>query len=121
MFSSTIIPTIGRAILPRAVHSVLNQEFDADDFEVIVVNDSGKPLPEEEWQKSSRVRMIETQRREWCAARNTVFPRPLRKLFEALVAGPKVPHDFSGMVHHKNNFLEYWQKEEPSVKFALAA
>jgi glycosyltransferase involved in cell wall biosynthesis len=71
MFSSTIIPTIGRPTLVRAVLSVLEQDFDADDFEVIVVNDSGKPLPEEEWQKSSRVRVIETQRRERSVARNT--------------------------------------------------
>jgi glycosyltransferase involved in cell wall biosynthesis len=71
MFSSTIIPTIGRTTLSRAVQSVLEQEFDADDFEVIVVNDSGKPLPEEDWQKSSRVRVIETQRRERSVARNT--------------------------------------------------
>lgn len=71
MFSSTVIPTIGRPTLARAVQSVLDQDFDADDFEVIVVNDSGKPLPEEEWQKSSQVRVIETQRRERSVARNT--------------------------------------------------
>ena len=71
MFSSTIIPTIGRDTLSRAVLSVLEQEFDADDFEVIVVNDSGKPLLEESWQKLSNVRVIETQRRERSVARNT--------------------------------------------------
>ncbi|NJC94769.1 MAG: glycosyltransferase family 2 protein, partial [Anaerolineae bacterium] len=71
MFSSTIIPTIGRATLARAVLSVLEQDFDADDFEVIVVNDSGQPLPEEDWQRSPRVRVIETQRRERSVARNT--------------------------------------------------
>lgn len=36
MFSSTVIPTIGRATLARAVQSVLEQDFNADDFEVIV-------------------------------------------------------------------------------------
>lgn len=71
MFSSTIIPTIGRSTLARAVLSMLEQDFHADDFEVIVVNDSGKPLPEEEWQQSSRVRVIETKRRERSVARNT--------------------------------------------------
>ncbi|PWB70380.1 MAG: hypothetical protein C3F07_17230 [Anaerolineales bacterium] len=71
MFSSTIIPTIGRATLARAVLSVLEQDFDADDFEVIVVNDSGKPLLKEDWQSSPRVRVIETQRRERSVARNT--------------------------------------------------
>jgi glycosyltransferase involved in cell wall biosynthesis len=71
MFSSTIIPTIGRATLSRAVHSVLEQDFDEDDFEVIVVNDSGKPLPDEDWQGSDRVRIINTNRRERSVARNT--------------------------------------------------
>jgi glycosyltransferase involved in cell wall biosynthesis len=71
MFSSTVIPTIGRSTLARAVQSVLEQDFDADDFEVIVVNDSGRPLPEEEWQRSDRVRVIETQCRERSVARNT--------------------------------------------------
>jgi glycosyltransferase involved in cell wall biosynthesis len=71
MFCSTIIPTIGRMTLERAVQSVLNQEFIADDFEVIVVNDSGQLLPPANWQHSPRVRMIETQRRERSVARNT--------------------------------------------------
>jgi len=71
MFSSTIIPTIGRATLSRAVNSVLEQNFNADDFEVIVVNDSGRPLPDEEWQLSSRVRLVDTQCRERSVARNT--------------------------------------------------
>lgn len=67
MFCSTVIPTISRPTLSRAVCSVLDQEFTADDFEVIVVNDSGQPLPEEEWQKSERVRVIHTNRRRWFA------------------------------------------------------
>jgi len=71
MFSSTIIPTINRPTLSRAVLSVLDQDFDADEFEVIVVNDSGKPLPQEDWQKSSRVRVIHTNCRERSVARNT--------------------------------------------------
>jgi glycosyltransferase involved in cell wall biosynthesis len=71
MFSSTVIPTIGRATLSRAVLSVLEQDFDADDFEVIVVNDSGEPLPKADWQFSDRVRIINTNHRERCVARNT--------------------------------------------------
>jgi glycosyltransferase involved in cell wall biosynthesis len=43
----------------------------ADDFEIIVVNDSGQPLPRAEWQQSSRVQIITTQRRERSIARNT--------------------------------------------------
>lgn len=71
MFCSTIIPTISRSSLARAVQSVLEQDFTAAEFEVIVVNDSGKPLPEEKWQKDGRVRVIDTNRRERSVARNT--------------------------------------------------
>jgi len=70
MFSSTIIPTIGRSTLNRAVLSVLDQDFEADDFEVIVVNDLGKSLPRADWQESRRVHVIETQSRERSVARN---------------------------------------------------
>jgi glycosyltransferase involved in cell wall biosynthesis len=70
VFCSTIIPTIGRPTLARAVLSVLEQDFNADDFEVIVVNDSGRSLPEEDWQGLRHVRVIETQRRERSVARN---------------------------------------------------
>ncbi len=71
IFCSTIIPTIGRPTLTRAVRSVLEQSFTADDFEVIVVNDSGKPLPAAQWQQSERVKVIATQQRERSIARNT--------------------------------------------------
>jgi glycosyltransferase involved in cell wall biosynthesis len=56
--------------LSRAVYSVLDQAFAADDFEIIVVNDSGQPLPEADWRQSDRVRMIHTNRRERSVARN---------------------------------------------------
>jgi glycosyltransferase involved in cell wall biosynthesis len=71
MFSSTIIPTINRKSLSRAVQSVLDQEFGADEFEVIVVNDTGSPLPKMTWQASRRVRIIDTNCRERSVARNT--------------------------------------------------
>jgi glycosyltransferase involved in cell wall biosynthesis len=70
MFCSTIIPTIGRPTLSRAVNSVLNQSFSADDFEIIVVNDSGNPLPYTDWQRSNRVQVIHTNRHERSVARN---------------------------------------------------
>ena len=70
MFCSVVIPTIGRNTLTRAVHSVLEQTFTAADFEAIVVNDSGQPLPEAEWQRSERVRLITTNRHERSIARN---------------------------------------------------
>lgn len=71
MFSSTIIPTVNRPTLSRAVCSVLTQESDAADFEVIVVNDSGRVLPDADWQHSDRVHVINTNHRERSVARNT--------------------------------------------------
>lgn len=71
MFCSTIIPTIGRPSLSRAVCSVLDQEFSHDDFEVIVVNDSGRSLPYMDWQNSPRVQIIDTNQHERSVARNT--------------------------------------------------
>ena len=70
MFCSTIIPTVGRPSLDRAVNSVLEQEFKADEFEVIVVNDSGRPLSPVDWYRSPHVQIIKTQQRERGAARN---------------------------------------------------
>jgi glycosyltransferase involved in cell wall biosynthesis len=69
-FCSTIIPTIGRPSLARAVESVLDQEGDPSDAEVIVVNDSGAPLREANWMRVPRVRVLETPRVERCRARN---------------------------------------------------
>ena len=69
LFSSTIIPTIGRDTLDRAVQSVLSQEL-ARPFELIVVNDSGRPLPPAGWQQARGVRVYDTARRERSMARN---------------------------------------------------
>jgi glycosyltransferase involved in cell wall biosynthesis len=71
IFCSTIIPTIGRNTLSRAVCSVLDQDFYEAGIEVIVVNDSGGSLPDAEWQHSSQVRIIDTNHRERSVARNT--------------------------------------------------
>src|SRR5215212_9461100 len=71
MFISTIIPTINRPTLSRAIQSLLEQDFDQDDFEVIVVNDSGKPLHHAEWMYAEQVRVIDTNRHERSVARNT--------------------------------------------------
>lgn len=69
---STIIPTVGRATLQRAINSVLRQEADGARWELIVVNDCGAPLPAPaEWQDDPRVRIVQTQRRNRCVARNT--------------------------------------------------
>ena len=71
IFCSTIIPTINRSTLSRAIYSVLDQDFRAADFEVIVVNDSGQTLPDMDWQHHERVKVINTNRRERSVARNT--------------------------------------------------
>jgi glycosyltransferase involved in cell wall biosynthesis len=70
MFYSTVIPTIGRPTLSQAVCSVLDQEFTREDFELIVANDSGKPLPQADWLGSNRVQIIDTHQRERRVARN---------------------------------------------------
>jgi glycosyltransferase involved in cell wall biosynthesis len=49
---------------------VFAQTLDEAEYEVIVVNDSGKPLPEAGWQQSERVRIANTNRRERAVARN---------------------------------------------------
>jgi glycosyltransferase involved in cell wall biosynthesis len=54
MFCSTIIPTVGRDRLARAVESVLSKKCRPQLFEVIVVNDSGQPLTPAAWQQSPR-------------------------------------------------------------------
>ena len=71
MFFSTIIPTVGRRTLARAVNSVLSQSVDKEEFEVIVVNDSGAPLAWKDWQSSERVQIVNTNQRERSVARNT--------------------------------------------------
>lgn len=71
MFCSTIIPTVGRPSLTRAVESVLQQGLATAHFEVIVVNDSSKPLPPAGWQQDERVQIIQTGGRERSVARNT--------------------------------------------------
>jgi glycosyltransferase involved in cell wall biosynthesis len=70
VFCSVVIPTIGRATLSRAVQSALDQTFAAGDLEVIVVNDSGRPLSGAEWMQSERAHVLTTNRRERCVARN---------------------------------------------------
>jgi len=69
-FCSTIIPTIARPSLAKSVDSVLSQAFDQP-VEIIVVNDSGQPLPPAAWQTAPGVKIIDTHRRERSMARNT--------------------------------------------------
>ncbi len=71
IFCSAIIPTVGRPTLSRAVESVLQQNVPNRDFEIIVINDSGTPLPEADWQKSEHIQVVNTNQRERSVARNT--------------------------------------------------
>lgn len=71
MICSTIIPTIGRSTLSRAVSSVLDQDFDRNKHEVIIVNDSGESLPREDWMASEQVKIIHTDRHNRSVARNS--------------------------------------------------
>jgi len=70
MTISTIIPTIGRPSLSVAIQSVLNQGLSPDEIEIIVVNDSGKPLPRADWQQLQNIKVIDTNRRNRSVARN---------------------------------------------------
>jgi glycosyltransferase involved in cell wall biosynthesis len=70
VFLSFIIPTIGRPTITRAIESILDAQGNDHGVEIIVVNDSGSPLSPAEWQSSELVRIIDTNQRERCYARN---------------------------------------------------
>lgn len=72
MLISAVIPTYKREhLLKEAVESVLSQQIDDADVEVVVVNDSGEPLAAADWQQDPRVRIADTYRTERSVARNT--------------------------------------------------
>lgn len=71
IFCSCVISTVGRGTVVRAVNSVVSQSLEGGGFEVILVNDSGKPLPDQGWERSDRLQVIHTNRCERSAARNT--------------------------------------------------
>ena len=50
---------------------MLNQDFHTENFELILVNDSGKPLRTGNWGESNRLKVLTTQQRERSVARNT--------------------------------------------------
>ena len=64
MLCSTIIPTVNRPSLERAVKSALEQNLDPGDHEIIIVNDSGEHLPERDWLKSPQITIVNTNRCE---------------------------------------------------------
>jgi glycosyltransferase involved in cell wall biosynthesis len=67
---STIIPSIGRATLSHAVQSVIDQQSSSVEFEIIVVNDAGQPLPKMSWMDAPNLQIIDTNHRERSVARN---------------------------------------------------
>lgn len=72
MLISAVIPTYRREhLLKDAVESVLSQQIDDADVEVVVVNDAGEPLAVADWQRDPRVRIADTYRTERSVARNT--------------------------------------------------
>lgn len=70
MFCSTIIPTVGRELLEQSVQSVLAQNMTPSSHELIVVNDSGKPLSKALQSLLKGATVLSTHRRERCVARN---------------------------------------------------
>lgn len=71
IFFSYIIPTIGRSSVEIAINSVLSQELSQARFEIIVVNDSGEPLPASDWHSSPYIKLINTNKCERSFARNS--------------------------------------------------
>jgi glycosyltransferase involved in cell wall biosynthesis len=60
MLCSTIIPTVNRPSLERAVKSALEQDLKPELHEILVFNNGDKPLPETDWLSSPLVRVINT-------------------------------------------------------------
>jgi len=70
MFCSTIIPTIARPSLQRSIQSLLDQDFSSDNYEIIIVNDSGKSLEVSNWNQSEQIKIINTNKHKESVARN---------------------------------------------------
>jgi glycosyltransferase involved in cell wall biosynthesis len=116
MFCSIIIPTVGRPSLSKSIESVLQQNFADAEYEIIVVNDSGQPFPAATWQTSPKVRIITTQKRERCFARNTgaaiakgsffcflddddwLLPNALTHLWQCVQTNPEAKWVYGGVV-----------------------
>ena len=60
MLCSTIIPTVNRPTLERSVMSALEQDLGPELHEILVFNNSDKPLPETDWLSSPQVKIIDT-------------------------------------------------------------
>jgi glycosyltransferase involved in cell wall biosynthesis len=60
MLCSTIIPTVNRPSLERSVKSALQQDLRPELHEILVFNNSDKPLPETDWLSSPRITVIDS-------------------------------------------------------------
>jgi len=83
---TTVIPTVGRDSLARAVESVLDQEGAAVDSTVVVVNDAEADLAPGLWQRSARVQVLRSERPRSgpAAARNLGAARARGRFFHFL-------------------------------------
>lgn len=70
MLCTTIIPTVGRDTLQQTVQSALAQNLPLDMHEIVVVNNSGAPLPPAEWQSNPQVRTVNINRVPVCMSHN---------------------------------------------------
>jgi hypothetical protein len=59
MLLTTIIPTVGRDTLRQSVETALAQGLPIEEHEIVVVNNSGRPLPEAPWLKAPQVRIVD--------------------------------------------------------------
>lgn len=139
MLCSIIIPTVGRESLERAVRSVLEDGYDPVDHEIIIINDSGKPLALHDWLIEHGILVITTNRSGVCMACNTgaaiakgkyikflhdddyLLIGGLTKLLEAAEnSGFAWAIGGSRVIDHEGQLLaEYGNRAVPSNSFAL--
>ena len=60
MLCSTIIPTVNRPSLKRAVKSAVEQDLEPKNHEILVFNNSDKLLQDKDWLDSPKVNVINT-------------------------------------------------------------
>lgn len=108
---STIIPTIGRATLSHAVQSVIDQRASSAQFEIIVVNDSGQPLPNMNWMDAPDLQIIDTNHRERSVARNAGAAIARGKYLHFLDDDdwllPNAFEHFAKLIHQSNAAMYY--------------
>jgi len=84
MLCSIVIPTVNRPTLERAVQSVTKQDLEPEQHEIIVVNDSGTPLPDYDWLRSPQIQVINTNHCERSLACNVGAAIALGKYIKIL-------------------------------------